>query len=669
MAGERIEIQVSTDAAKASEEIAELAAKLEALTGISPTVTVEADAADAAGEVAAVGTEVDDLDGSGADVAVQADAADAAGEIEAVASSLDEVDGTAAEVAVEADATDAADDIADVASAVEDVDGASAEVAVEVDSEGAIDALDDVASAADDTASALDDVAEADLGSVKGPLKDLLRPLDLARSQFGDLADVIQLTGDKAVSALSPKVAQAFTSAIPYAGAAIGAAASVWQMFSQQAERAREATEEVVDASKGVMEAFKAGEFDKAAEELVTANEDVLDSFHELGIGSEEALRFITGVSDELPTAGFELDHLGESTESAAIRLQNFGDMGYGAAKTLLRAREGFIGSRLAVDQHAARVEAAAEALQLYGGMTDEAATATAEFGESLSELRGLLDLEDAALNAAEAIDKLDDKYLEAVAAEAEFGKGSEEASDAQRDLAQEVNSTKDDLLTYMETIEDIPLAKKTEILAAIERGDLKTAIRLLDEAAKPGGKPRAAPVKAEPVNTGPTGRQLDNTAQPGGKGRSAPMIADAVNTGPTEGELDRAARFRNPRPAPIHAHPTNVGPTDRQLDDIANQTRNAWITVNWKQGTRAPGPGGRPGPPVTLAAPAGLAAAPTAAAGSFPLYGPPTVQIHVDARGAIDPYSVGRAVTAAANRWGRISAGWRPGVLHREAI
>jgi len=40
-----------------------------------------------------------------------------------------------------------------------------------------------------------------------------------------------------------------------------------------------------------------------------------------------------------------------------------------------------------------------------------------------------------------------------------------------------------------------------------------------------------------------------------------------------------------------------------------------------------------------------------------------PQVTIRIDARGAVDPYSVGRAVERAAESWGRVSGRWRPGL------
>ena len=50
----------------------------------------------------------------------------------------------------------------------------------------------------------------------------------------------------------------------------------------------------------------------------------------------------------------------------------------------------------------------------------------------------------------------------------------------------------------------------------------------------------------------------------------------------------------------------------------------------------------------------------------AFPIYGAPAaaggLQIHVDARGAIDPYAVGRQVAATVAEWRRVGGSWSPG-------
>ena len=109
------------------------------------------------------------------------------------------------------------------------------------------------------------------------------------------------------------------------------------------------------------------------------------------------------------------------------------------------------------------------------------------------------------------------------------------------------------------------------------------------------------------------------------------------------------------PRDADIYADPET-----RAAEDALNHAardRTARIRAEIAGGAmlgagfwgRAATPGGQSAG-TRSAAPAGMAVA-------------PTVTIRVDARGAIDPYSVGRAVEQAAGAWGRVSGSWRPGL------
>ena len=60
-------------------------------------------------------------------------------------------------------------------------------------------------------------------------------------------------------------------------------------------------------------------------------------------------------------------------------------------------------------------------------------------------------------------------------------------------------------------------------------------------------------------------------------------------------------------------------------------------------------------GPAAYGAAPAARAAAPAAAPANV-------IHVHVDARGAPDPYSVGQAISERLSAWGTVAGRWSPG-------
>ena len=176
----------------------------------------------------------------------------------------------------------------------------------------------------------------------------------------------------------------------------------------------------------------------------------------------------------------------------------------------------------------------------------------TGELVDKLAELKGAVGMESAALQAAEALDTLDEKYLAVLVAERDFGKGSEEASDAERELAQQVVTTKGQLIDYAESLENVPPAVMTEFQALVNKGDLAGAQALLDEAAMPGDQPREAALKAQAKNTRPTDRELTHTARP----RDS-AAHQKPHTGLAEDRLNTTARSRDSKVTASRTRPT----------------------------------------------------------------------------------------------------------------
>jgi len=114
-------------------------------------------------------------------------------------------------------------------------------------------------------------------------------------------------------------------------------------------------------------------------------------------------------------------------------------------------------------------------------------------------------------------------------------------------------------------------------------------------------------------------------------------------------------AKVSRPRKSDVKAQAL-TGDAESDLNHVARDRQaKVYAKAIIQQATRALG-AVTPGATAT-AGPTATGLAPTAAAAA-----PPGITVHVDARGAIDPYSVGLAVERAAGAWGRVSGQWRPG-------
>ena len=519
------------------------------------------------------------------EIIVTTDASAAAGELDQLADQVEALTGVRPEVTVAAETEEATSGLDAVSEIVDEMD--AADVALDVSAPGAADAvgeLEAVAGAADDAADAAADMGDAaagGIGSIKGTAKDVVRPLGLARSSVGDLTDALQLMTDKAIESgiVSPAAVGKIAAALPAIGVAIGVAVSAWQAFQKEEKAAAEAADKLRDAYRGVGDALAAGDPVAAAEALTAANEDLYASAADLGVPYQELTDFITGATDEMPTLEAAHGRLGDETAELA-----FG---------VLKARDAFTVAAEAGGTLGSKTDAASTSIDTYTESVGGAADAAEDLAGWLDDVNTELDLQSDALSVAGAIDTLETSLRDAGIAAYQFGAGSEEASDANRDLAGDLIDAKQDVIDYAEAVGNIPPEEITKILALLDQGKIAEAEAAFDELSR---------------------------------GRAVPVKADA-ETGEAEKDLGYLSRNRT---AKIYAKVTGGNP----------------------------GAGGPYAPQGTAAMPT-ADAAPTVMAAAAPA---PVVNVTVDARGAIDPYSVGLAVERAAGAWGRVSGQWRPG-------
>jgi hypothetical protein len=519
------------------------------------------------------------------EIIVTTDAADAAGTLDQLATQVEELTGIKPEITVEAETEDAAEGLDSVSEGADELDGTAAAVAVSAD--GAADAIADIESvaiAAEETATAtggIGDAAITSAGSVKGATKDMLRPLGLAKSTVGDLTDTFQLMADTAVESMGLTEEQAgqLAGALPVIGAAIGIGVSAWQTYSGAQREAAEFADRAREAFESVGEALAGGDIKSAADELETSMSDLAGPADDLGVSFEEMANFIVGASDTMPAldAAFLAGEDGAGNLGIKVNALRDAFLGAGGAG-------GDLGTKTGVAEAALR-----RAAEAAGGAAEEAFN----LYDALVAVNAELDESQSAIDVAEGFDQLEGAMVDAYIATLQYGAGSEQASDANRAMADQMVDAKRKVAEYTAEVGDIPEETLTRINSLIDQGKIAEAEALFNSVARP----RDADIYADP-DTAAAERELNYTA------RQRDAHIRVIMGGAASGAAGGSA-----------------GP--RSVDPDA--------------GTRAAGTAG-----LTVA---------------------PQVIVRIDARGAVDPYSVGRAVEQAAGAWGRVSGRWRPGL------
>lgn len=270
------------------------------------------------------------------------------------------------------------------------------------------------------------------------------------------------------------------------AAVGLGVAAAVKAIGKEAADAKKEIAFFVEQQAR-----LKEGKYDEVAEELAKQYEGTIAAAKELGLTTEDVIGHMTGHKDITSALKAELDDL-ESQEREMIKVggeQRYewanqkvelerlitnldnAKTSYGKAKTQTVENEAAVRelsmalkSNLApslVDTGGRVREFSADTLEAKEAAKD-AAQAVIDFDEAVKEMLGEVDAEQAWLGIKQKMDG----FTASLAA----AKGN---TDAER---QAVLSLKEDLLTYVDELDNVPLDKKTKILALIDQEAFRLA-------------------------------------------------------------------------------------------------------------------------------------------------------------------------------------------------
>jgi len=645
---------------------------------------------------------------------------DASGPIGDLQDQADRLDGTTAKLTVDADTADAQSGLTDVDQAASELDARDVNVKVESsvdlgDLRRANDAMDSVEKRAGKVAHAIDRLGTGSrtsgnrIADLAGPLGDASSTASTAGGVFDGLGDIVEDLGGK--FGLSEAAVGNLSGALGGLGLVVAAGAALWTLYRQNQQKAEaaakaaaEAAQKAADAQGKMNDQLAQGKASDAAETLLSTFKDLAPAVHDLGLQWGDVVDFIGGNAPNL------LDPVNQQISDLQARLKDMAGQGIdlGAdpeAQRIVHLVDKLSGARDAIDnvnqaeaqgtgireQHASDVAAIAAAygavaqnagdvlytigptgdlIETVGGQAQDASDHLANLSIQMQALANQLDISAALHSTQAAINDVNQGMVAYAQAVKEHGKNSAEAQAALFNLQGQATDAEQSLITVADQLGGFPPEVETQFKAAIERGDLATAQRLLTDLAKDRDaqlKPIVNPPAADKAKTG-----LDLIA----KDRDTDIYAHAEpqSANAAEHRLDGVAANRT---APIHtyADPASLDAAQRKIDAAARD-RTMTISVQYN---RPPRLSPTPGDLVPNMAPAGAvgaepitaggglgrtAAAPAVAA--FPIYGTPAaaggIQIHVDARGAIDPYAVGRQVQATVAEWRRVGGTWSPG-------
>ena len=227
------------------------------------------------------------------------------------------------------------------------------------------------------------------------------------------------------------------------------------------ADAKREA-EELKKTNQEIAASLRAGDIEAAAKAVVTGYEDLISQAEDAGVSVQELTAFLTGQTDSVAT-------LFDATAKLS-------DQQIALALNAAQARASFDEESGALATNAARQQIVQDALGETRTALDDATQATKDLTAAYDLLTGRLDDEASYLSAQSAIDAVNDALADAMTTTAEYGAASEEAQDANRRLAEQLNTSKGQVLDYAGAVASLPPEQATEITALIDQGKFAEA-------------------------------------------------------------------------------------------------------------------------------------------------------------------------------------------------
>jgi len=677
---------------------------------------------DASGPIADVADAADRLDGTTATVGVDADTADAAEGLDEVRRGADEVDGTTVTARADLDISGFKDGLDTAQGDLKRFGREAGKASRAFDRLG--EGSRTSGSRISDLTGTLGDASStaSEVGGIFDGLGDIVEDMGgkflLSEGSAASLAGAIGLAG-LAVSA----GAAVFSLLRQNQSRAADETRKMTDAFDKMNDAVRR--QEFADAARDLGSLIDKGKDGRAGlDDLADAARRGGVSLHDATqfvTGYADAL---PDLDQRIAAVSAQLDAMGDAERRGEPVTRAQGDAVAAQREALVEARNALIGYRDDVAAAggtsataAGQVSAVADALAGVGTVADPVQFMVDDLGNTIADtgddadgaawniahltrviqgLKGQLDEEASFLSVAEAINNAEDAAKDAADAIHKYGRDSEQAQRAGLKLRQSQVEIRQAFLDVAAAIGGVPPEVQTTFDAQVNAGDLKAAKQTLDNVALA----RYADLKARADDkaAADTKRRLDELAR-----RRDPLFfaqPDVPAAVRTKAYLDAVARQRE---AAIRANPTNVTATDDGLDKVATNNgrgRQADYTTAVDPGSKARTDaeldgvardravvfhpvGGDPlarggqsldtgaraavgAEPVTAPGPGRVGA--TAAVGAFPIYGPAggggTIVVNVDARGAVDPYAVGRQVSQVLGEWHRVGGRWAPGAI-----
>jgi hypothetical protein len=202
-------------------------------------------------------------------------------------------------------------------------------------------------------------------------------------------------------------------------------------------------------------------------------------------------------------------------------------------------------------DTAAGQSDAAKAALSDLSDTTGDAADATDRLNTAYDTLSGALDVQSQALGVRDAFADIAKSQADAGEAVQKYGLNSAEAAQAGRDLEGSTISLNKQVLTYAQSLGNVPPEVVSSVLADIDDGTITTADQVL---ARLANAPRVADVKANPTNVAEADKQINGVAD---KSRTANVTVTDVGTTGVDRDINNAARDRT---STITVHVNNAG-------------------------------------------------------------------------------------------------------------
>lgn len=556
----RIDITSRDDASDALDDVADAVEKLEAA---DPEVVVDADTADADRKLDTVDELVDALDRRAAEIDVAADTSSAESGLADVEGQADDLARLDPEIVVDADVSEALDGIDDVKNEADQLTDADREIVLKAkisDAKGELkslrDGLDDTARKAEDTKAELDNI-----GSTGGPrlagnaMSDLTGPLGDASGAAGDFGGVLDGVSDIAETmgtklGLSEAAIGSLTGALGAAGFAVAGIAAGITYFTGKADAAREKQEELTAATHDYQEALEKGEYDAAADQLVSMYEDVYDAAKQAGLPIQEVTDYITGTSDALPTLSARLEETNAGLGGLGHELITTKDK-LDAARGSFKTTSGIL-----ADQKT-RTDAVAEALGKTTRKTDDLAESQDEATESTERLD-------------EALGKLKDQ----LSFERTLVRFSQDFREAFRKVRDGKKLTADDILGLKENVLDVAeFAKMTP-------AEVRALLRKIDQ-----GKIREVRDEVQTYMDNHTVQTPAGVKYSGGADQAQRDAQNAINQ---EGPVEIDTQYKINWDSYYRAtHPTNPNPGSAQSTMVGAAAGVTNVTVHLPRGYR----------------------------------------------------------------------------------